>query len=112
MPPPGHATLEVGCGEGRVARDLAARGHRVTAIDISRTLIGLAAEADGASTYLLADGVALPFAEAAFDLVVAYNSHGLISQNLNGRRTLLAPIDFREAGAKPAWPVPRWADRK
>ena len=39
-------------------------------------------------------------------------SHGLISQNLNGRRTLLAPIDFREAGAKPAWPVPRWADRK
>ena len=40
------------------------------------------------------------------------NSHGLISQNLNGRRTILAPSEFREAGAKPVWPVPRWADRK
>jgi len=39
-------------------------------------------------------------------------SHGLISQNLNGRRTILAPMEFREPGAKPAWPVPRWADRK
>jgi branched-chain amino acid transport system substrate-binding protein len=39
-------------------------------------------------------------------------SHGLISQNLNGRRTILAPLDFREPNAKPAWPVPRWADRK
>ena len=40
------------------------------------------------------------------------SSHGLISQNLNGRRTLLGPLEFREPGAKPAWPVPRWADRK
>jgi branched-chain amino acid transport system substrate-binding protein len=39
-------------------------------------------------------------------------SHGLISQNLNGRRTILAPMEFREPGAKPAWPVPRWPDRK
>lgn len=39
-------------------------------------------------------------------------SHGLISQNLNGRRTILAPMEFREPGAKPVWPVPRWADRK
>src|SRR5262245_24605603 len=29
LPAPGRRTLEVGCGEGRVARDLAARGHRV-----------------------------------------------------------------------------------
>ncbi len=39
-------------------------------------------------------------------------SHGLISQNLSGRRTVLAPAEFREPGAKPAWPVPRWAERK
>jgi SAM-dependent methyltransferase len=32
-PPPRGITLEVGCGEGRVARDLVARGHRVVAID-------------------------------------------------------------------------------
>ena len=42
-PRPHGRTLEVGCGEGRVARDLAARGHRVTAIDTSHTLVALCA---------------------------------------------------------------------
>src|SRR5919197_2607239 len=74
LPPPARATLEVGCGEGRVARDLAARGHRVTGIDISPALLSAAAQADTVATYLLADGAALPFDAAAFDLVVAYNS--------------------------------------
>ena len=35
VPAAGRATLEIGCGEGRVARDLAARGHRVTGVDAS-----------------------------------------------------------------------------
>jgi SAM-dependent methyltransferase len=74
LPPPGRATLEVGCAEGRVARDLAARGHHVTGIDITRALVSLAAEADAGPRYLLADGAALPFESATFDLVVAYNS--------------------------------------
>ena len=46
VPAPGAATLEVGCGEGRVARDLVARGHRVTGLDASPTLLRAAAEAD------------------------------------------------------------------
>jgi len=29
VPPPGTATVDVGCGEGRVSRDLTARGHTV-----------------------------------------------------------------------------------
>jgi SAM-dependent methyltransferase len=74
VPPPGHATLEVGCGEGRVVRDLAARGHRVTGVDASPTLLGLAAEADPDREFVLADAAALPFDDGAFDLVVAYNS--------------------------------------
>jgi SAM-dependent methyltransferase len=74
VPAPARATLEVGCGEGRVTRDLVARGHRVTAVDISPTLIGLARDADPNSFYLLADGAALPFADRAFELAVAYNS--------------------------------------
>ncbi|MFN2638430.1 MAG: methyltransferase domain-containing protein, partial [Gemmatimonadaceae bacterium] len=60
VPPPGRATLEVGCGEGRVARDLKKRGHRVTAIDASPTMRRLAEEADPDSTYLLADSADLP----------------------------------------------------
>ena len=74
VPPPGRATLEVGCGEGRVARDLAARGHRVTGLDITRALVSLAVEADAGPRYLRADGAALPFGSSTFDLVVAYNS--------------------------------------
>ena len=74
VPPAGRATLEVGCGEGRVTRDLKARGHDVTAIDSSPTLLGAAREADPGGRYELADAAALPFEDGTFDLVVAYNS--------------------------------------
>lgn len=74
VPAAGNNTLEVGCGEGRVARALAARGHRVTAIEASPSLAGAARELDQQSTYLLADATELPFAKESFDLVVAYNS--------------------------------------
>jgi SAM-dependent methyltransferase len=74
VPPPGRGCVEIGCGEGRVARDLATRGHRVVGVDSSRTLVRYAREADAAGTYALADGAALPFAQDCFDLAVAYNS--------------------------------------
>jgi ubiquinone/menaquinone biosynthesis C-methylase UbiE len=74
LPPPGRRTLDLGCGEGRLARDLAALGHRVVAVDASPTLLRLAAEADSEGEYLLADAASLPFEDAAFDLVVAYMS--------------------------------------
>jgi SAM-dependent methyltransferase len=74
VPPAGSATLEIGCGEGRVARDLAARGHRVTGVDAAPTLLEAAAEADPDGRYLLADAAQLPFEDESFDLVVAYNS--------------------------------------
>jgi SAM-dependent methyltransferase len=74
VPAPGGQTLEIGCGEGRVARDLAARKHRVIGIDSSPTLIRYARETDPSGRYELADATSLPFADASFDLVVAYNS--------------------------------------
>ena len=72
--PPGRETLEIGCGEGRVTRDLKARGHRVVAIDSSPTLLRYAREADPDGRYELADAAALPFADGSFDQVIAYNS--------------------------------------
>ena len=73
---PGRRTLEIGCGEGRVTRDLKRRGHNSYAIDTAPTLVAAAADADHATDgrYLLADGARLPFRERSFDLVVAYNS--------------------------------------
>ena len=73
VPPPGRRTLDLGCGEGRVTRDLAARGHDVVAIDASPTLLELAREADPDREYVLGDAAAMPFEDASFDLVVAYN---------------------------------------
>jgi SAM-dependent methyltransferase len=74
VPPAGTRTLEVGCGEGRVSRDLAARGHHVTSVDGSPTLIRLARDADSRCVYLVSDAAALPFLAESFDLVVFYNS--------------------------------------
>jgi SAM-dependent methyltransferase len=71
LPPAGALTVEVGCGEGRVARDLAARGHRVVGVDSSPTLLRYA---QGDNAYAVADGAGLPFRDAVFDLAVAYNS--------------------------------------
>jgi len=74
VPYPGRCTLEVGCGEGRVARDLRQRGHRVVAVDRSRRLLHYAQEADPEIAYLFANAAQLPIADASCDLVVAYNS--------------------------------------
>lgn len=73
VPPPGRLTLEIGCGEGRVARDLVERGHRVVALDSSRGLVGHATDRDASSQYLVAGGDRLPARDACVDLVVAYN---------------------------------------
>ena len=54
VPPPGRLTLEVGSGEGRVSRDLSARGHRVTAVDITEALVRLAAGAASGPAYVVA----------------------------------------------------------
>ena len=74
LAPAGRATLELGCGEGRVVRDLQELGHRVTGIDSAPSLVAAALELDPEGTYLVADASALPFDDGSFDLVVAYNS--------------------------------------
>lgn len=74
VPPAGRATLEIGCGEGRVTRDLKARGHSVVAIDASPTLVAAARELDPGGDYREARAEDLPFDDAAFDVVIAYNS--------------------------------------
>jgi SAM-dependent methyltransferase len=73
LPAPGR-TLEVGCGEGRVARDLSERGFDVTGLDPSATLIAAAREADPQADYVLGVAESLPFEDGSFEVVVAYNS--------------------------------------
>jgi ubiquinone/menaquinone biosynthesis C-methylase UbiE len=74
VPEAGGRALEVGCGDGRVCRDLAARGWEVTGIDTALPAVRAAAAAHPEGTYAVADAAALPFEDGSFDLVVAYNA--------------------------------------
>ena len=72
----GKSVLDLGCGEGGYARELARRGARVTGVDGSERLVEIARErtrADGLVVrFLRANANALDGLEAgAFDLVVA-----------------------------------------
>lgn len=65
--------LEIGCGEGRVARTLGTLGYDMTVAEPAPALLQAAREADSASTYLAAPATGLPVEDASFDLVVFYN---------------------------------------
>lgn len=72
----GLAGLDIGCGEGHNTRLLAARGARVTAIDLADSFIRAAAEhADGRNIrYLIASALDLPFEPQSFDFATAFMS--------------------------------------
>ncbi len=74
LPSPGRLTLDLGCGEGRLPRDLVGRGHRVVGLDITPALVGLARAADPGGEYVVGDAAALPFEDESFDLVLAFMS--------------------------------------
>ncbi len=70
--PPGRLTLDLGCGEGRVSRDLLAAGHRVVALDGSPGMARAAHEAEARVPVVVADAAHVPVVDGACDLVVAY----------------------------------------
>jgi SAM-dependent methyltransferase len=72
VPPPGRLTVDLGCGEGRVARDLAARGHTVIGFDGSPALVEAARTFVPPVDAKVADAAELPLAAASADLVVAF----------------------------------------
>jgi ubiquinone/menaquinone biosynthesis C-methylase UbiE len=63
--------LDVGCGEGQVARLVAGLGARAVGVDPTSAQLSVAAERAGGPTYARAVAGALPFAKATFDAVVA-----------------------------------------
>jgi SAM-dependent methyltransferase len=75
VPEPGQLTVDIGCGEGRVGRDLHARGHRVLGIDISFAMSCAAARHPTHPTpAAVADAVRLPLRDASVDCAVAFMS--------------------------------------
>jgi ubiquinone/menaquinone biosynthesis C-methylase UbiE len=68
-------TLDVGCGTGFLSLELAARGHRVTGVDLAPTMLALARQKAAAQGFAVrfeeADAENLPFAAGSFDLVIS-----------------------------------------
>lgn len=69
-----HRVLDLGCGEGRFCRMLAALGLLPCGIDPAPSLIAAARHRDPQGNYHIARAQDLPFAADSFDLVIAYLS--------------------------------------
>ena len=67
------AVLDLGCGAGFLANDLAAAGHDVTGVDTAAQALAVAARHDrtGRVRYRRSDARALPYRDASFDAVCA-----------------------------------------
>lgn len=63
--------LDVGCGDGQIARALAAQGSTVLGIDPTQLHIDIANERAGGPTYMLGSATQLPVPDASQDAVVA-----------------------------------------
>lgn len=74
VPAPERRTVDIGCGEGRLARHLRGLGHNVVAIDASPSLVAAARALDPSIEILLADAAALPLEDASADLAIAFMS--------------------------------------
>jgi SAM-dependent methyltransferase len=72
LPPPGRLTVDMGCGEGRVGRALAAAGHRVVGCDTAFAMVRAAVDASPVGAAVVADAAALPLRDGAADLVIAF----------------------------------------
>jgi SAM-dependent methyltransferase len=83
VPKPSGRTLDLGCGEGRLSRDLAALGHDVVGIDASPAMLAAARVAAPEIEVQEADAAALPLPDGSFDLVVAFMSLQDV-ENLDG----------------------------
>jgi SAM-dependent methyltransferase len=73
VPDPGRLTLDIGCGEGRVGRDLEKLGHKVLGVDWSFTMCKAAATHPKAPTHVaVGDAAKLPLTASSVDCVIAF----------------------------------------
>jgi SAM-dependent methyltransferase len=79
VPTSGQRTLDIGCGEGRVGRDLSARGHNVIGIDASTDLAHACVNHADGFPAAAGDAAHLPVRDDAADLAVGF----LVFQDLD-----------------------------
>jgi SAM-dependent methyltransferase len=73
LPAPGRMTVDIGCGEGRLGRELQQRGHRVAGFDLSEPAIKAFPQSND-NWGVVADAARLPLRTATADLATAFMS--------------------------------------
>lgn len=112
---PGARVLDLACGTGDIAFQLAATGARTTGLDVTTRMLQLARAKDGGHrvSFVGGDMMALPFPDDSFDLVTSgYGIRNVpaIEPALAEVRRVLRPdglflsLDFN----RPASPSVRW----
>ncbi len=88
----GTTVLDLGCGHGRIANRLAARGAKVTGLDTSPLFLERARDAaavqplEARAEYIEGDMRALPFDSGSFDVVISwFTSFGYFDDDENRR---------------------------
>jgi SAM-dependent methyltransferase len=102
--PPPQEVLDLGCGDGRHAIELARRGYRVTGLDLSEELLDRAREQAGALglhiTFRQGDMREIPW-RAAFDLLVNFfTSFGYFTPDEENARVLRAMAGALRPGGR------------
>jgi ubiquinone/menaquinone biosynthesis C-methylase UbiE len=83
-----HRILDVGCGDGQIARALAEQGSEVLGIDPTELHISIARERAGGPTYELGSALNLPVENESQDAVVAC----LVFEHIDDVDTALAEV--------------------
>ncbi|MFP3943360.1 MAG: class I SAM-dependent methyltransferase [Alphaproteobacteria bacterium] len=65
-PPEAGAVIDVGCGTGNYTAALAARGYRITGLDISPHMLGKARAKSPETSFVRGSAMCLPFGDGAF----------------------------------------------
>jgi SAM-dependent methyltransferase len=85
--PPGAAVMDLGCGRGRHAIPLSLRGYRVTGVDLSEKMLGLArerAQREGASVEWMREDMRKFVRRGAFDACLSlFTSFGYFNEEEN-----------------------------
>jgi SAM-dependent methyltransferase len=101
--PPGASLVDLGCGRGRHAIPLSLRGYRVTGVDLSEKMLGLArerAQREGASVEWVREDMRTFVRRRAFDTCLSlFTSFGYFNDEENEKVIRNVSESLKEGGA-------------